>query len=128
MYIPSPYFKDVPEFGDLELDHIFLENGYPVLFTCRNGKEIYLCVCRTVIGTQKWVVSKISFQTLEDMIMNRVSIRDAFVKDNNLSCIIKWNKKDKCEKYNIVKSNTLTDEDLPSKNVFLEDDELDDIG
>ena len=43
MYIPSPYFKGIPQMGNLEMDNIFLENGYPVLFTCRNKDKIYLC-------------------------------------------------------------------------------------
>ena len=49
MYIPSPYFKGIPQMGNLEMDNIFLENGYPVLFTCRNKDKIYLCICRTLV-------------------------------------------------------------------------------
>ena len=42
MYIPTPYFRNVPKMGDLTLDNIFLDDGYPVLFTCTNEEKIYL--------------------------------------------------------------------------------------
>ena len=122
MYIPNPYFKNIPKLGDLEMDNIFLENGYPVLFTCKNREKIFLCVCRTVIDIQKWVISEINIQILDDMINNVISIHDAFVKNNGYACIARWSKTNRHEEYEVIKSNMLSEKDLPEKDVFLDDD------
>lgn len=125
MYIPNPYFKNIPQMGDLILDYIFLENGYPVLFTCKNKKNnnLYLCVCRTVIGKQKWTISEISVKTLDDMINNRITIHDAFKTDKKYSCIAIWSKDSLAEDYTVIKSSKLLDFNLPDNDVYLDDDD-----
>lgn len=122
MYIPNPYFKNIPKMGNLEMDHIFLENGYPVLFTCKNKNRIFLCICRTVIDVQKWVISEIDLQTLSNLINNVTSIYDAFKSGKNYACIVKWDKVNKQEEYEVLKCNMLSDSDLPKKKVFLDDE------
>lgn len=122
MYIPNPYFKNVPKMGNLEMDYIFLENGYPVLFTCKNQNRIFLCICRTVIDVQKWVISEINVQTLSNLINNVTSIYEAFKSGKNYACIVKWDKVNKQEEYEVLKCSMLSDSDLPKKNVFLDDE------
>lgn len=127
MYIPNPYFENIPKMGNLIMDYIFLENGYPVLFTCKNqaNDSLYLCVCRTVIEKQKWVISEISIRTLEKLINDEITVHDAFKVDNKLSCIATWCKEKPKEEYNVIKSSTLLDKDLPDSDAFLEDDDPD---
>lgn len=127
MYIPNPYFENIPKMGNLIMDYIFLENGYPVLFTCKNqvNDNLYLCVCRTVIEKQKWVISEISIDTLEKLINDEITVHDAFKVDNKLSCIATWCKEKPKEEYNVIKSSTLLDKDLPDSDAFLEDDDPD---
>lgn len=122
MYIPNPYFKNVPEIGDLVLDYIFVENDCPILFTCKSTDSLYLCLCRTNIGVQQWVVSEISIHTLANMIHNRISIYDAFKKDNRKAYIVTWQKGYAKEGYKILRSSEIKDEDLPDEDVFLDDD------
>ncbi len=119
MYIPKPYFKKVPSMGDLQMDKIFLATDFPVLFTCRNNDRLFLCVCRTIIEEQKWVVSEIKFETLNKMINNQISIYDAF-KSGVASCIVSWNNNDKKEKYRPIKNSDIDDSDLPDKDVMLD--------
>lgn len=122
MYIPTPYFKNIPGIGDLEMDHIFLEDNYPILFICKNEEEkLYLCLCRTVVSEQKWLISEISLQTLEDLIYNNVSIYDAF-KANNHIYIIHWHKTNQY-KYDIIPTANISDFDLPDKTIFLDNKE-----
>lgn len=127
MYIPNPYFENIPKMGNLIMDYIFLENGYPVLFTCKNqvNDNLYLCVCRTVIEKQKWVISEISIDTLEKLINDEITVHDAFKVDNKLSCIATWCKEKPKEEYNVIKSSILLDKDLPDNDAFLEDDDPD---
>lgn len=127
MYIPNLYFENIPKMGNLIMDYIFLENGYPVLFTCKNqvNDNLYLCVCRTVIEKQKWVISEINIDTLEKLINDEITVHDAFKVDNKLSCIATWCKEKPKEEYNVIKSSTLLDKDLPDSDAFLEDDDPD---
>ena len=122
MYIPSPYFKGIPQMGNLEMDNIFLENGYPVLFTCRNKDKIYLCICRTLVEEQKWVITEITFDILKKLIENKVSIYDAFKNSGGCFCIARWKKSTQCEEYDVSMSGNISDEDLPDQKVFLDDD------
>lgn len=130
MYIPNPYFKNIPKMGNLVMDYIFLENGYPVLFTCKSdmNSKLYLCVCRTVIGKQKWTISEISVKTLDDMINNRITIHDAFKTDKKYSCISIWSKDSLAEDYTVIKSSELLDFNLPDNDVYLDDDGQDTVG
>lgn len=122
MYIPNPYFKNVPEIGNLVLDYIFVENDCPILFTCKSKDSLYLCLCRTNIGIQKWIISEISIYTLASVIHNRISIYGAFKKDDNKACIVTWQKGYAKESYTILRANEIKDEDLPDEDVFLDDD------
>lgn len=121
MYIPNPYFKDVPNMGNLEMDYIFFENGYPVLFTCKNDERMFLCVCRTIIDEQKWVIAEIGLNTLVELMENKISIRDAFKKDNINACIVHWTKNNPIEKYDVVVPEKISDGDLPEEDIFLDD-------
>ena len=78
MYIPNPYFSNVPYIGDLTLDYILMEDGYPVLFVCKSNEKYFLCVCRTLIPEQKWVVSEILFKDLVRLLQCDIDVYDAF--------------------------------------------------
>lgn len=38
-------FRKIPDFQGIVLDTILFESKYPVLFTCKNDKDIYLFIC-----------------------------------------------------------------------------------
>ena len=38
-------FRKIPDFQGIVLDTILFEGKYPVLFTCKNDKDIYLFIC-----------------------------------------------------------------------------------
>ena len=122
MYIPNPYFKNIPQIGDLVLDHIFVENGYPILFTCYSEEKIYLCLCRTIYEEQKWIIAEINENLLESIINNKISIFEAFKSTVGKICIARWSKENPYEKYEVVHSSQLKDDDLPDKEIYLDDE------
>ena len=123
MYIPVPYFKNIPQLGDLVLEHIFVENGYPILFTCINKDQMYLCLCRDVYIEQKWVISPITLDILKRLIYNEISIYAALKEHGGKACIATWKDGDRFEKFQLLPCGQLEDEDLPKKTVLLDDEE-----
>lgn len=124
MYIPNPYFSNVPSIGDLSLEYIFLENGYPVLFTCVSDNRLYLCVCCDVYKEQRWLITPISTSGLLDVINGVRSVRSAFANETEVGCVAVWTKEDKQEKYSIIPCSDFANDDLPDDDLYL--NELDD--
>lgn len=122
MYIPKPYFENIPYIGDLELDYIFYDNGYPILFTCKKNDLLYLCLCRTVIDEQKWIISEIDIEILEKLMEDEISVYEAFKAKGGRACIATWSKEKPKEEYSVVHSSQLSDADLPSSDLFLDDE------
>lgn len=122
MYIPKPYFENIPQIGDLALDYIFIENDYPILFTCCKEEKLYLCLCRTIYEEQKWVISEINSNHLEKCIMNELSIHDTLKNGIGRACIAHWRKESHHETFEVMYSNQLDDSDLPDETVFLDDE------
>lgn len=125
MFIPTPYFANVPQLGDLALDYIFLEDGYPLLFTCKSGVKLYICICRTVIPKQKWVISEVDVTVLEKMVNREIPICDAFRLSNAQSCIIYWSR-ELGHEYEVFSTCELRSQDLPSSKMYLDEDDVED--
>ena len=126
MYIPNPYFANIPQLGNLSLDYIFVEDGYPILFTCKNGNKIYLCLCRSLNPVQKWVISEVSVNVLTQMANRSISISKAFKLLNMKSCIALWSKANPVEQYSVFSTADLNESDLPEDTLFLDEDDVDD--
>lgn len=124
MYIPNPYFKNVPKIGNLILDYIFVENGYPILFVCKTEEnDLYICLCREIYGRQKWVISEINLNILEKLIQNKISVYDAFKKHEGKAALIFWSREKTSEDYTVFSScKDIEDKDLPDKDFYLDDE------
>lgn len=122
MYIPKPYFENIPLIGDLVLDYIFMENGYPILFTCYKDENLYLCLCRTIYEEQKWIISEITSDILERMLRNELSIHDALRNGFGKACVARWKKETPRETFEVMSSDRLKETDLPEKTVLLDDE------
>ena len=127
MYIPNPYFPNVPGIGDLILGHIIIADGYPILFVCRNETKLYLCVCRTTHLKQKWALSETTFDILEAMARREISIAEAFRMANGVACIAIWSKENPVERYTVFPTSQLEDENLPDRSCYLHEDYADDL-
>ena len=55
---------------------------YPVLFTCKNRKDIYYLNSEKI----KWIGTRTTYDNLIDLLENKIAIRDAFlnVTNNNI--------------------------------------------
>ena len=126
MYIPNPYFSNIPQFGDLKLDHIFVEDGYPILFTCRNDKSFFICICRSLVPEQKWIISETNIEILRKLASQEIPICDAFTLMNAKSCIAVWNKNNPMENYTVLPTSNLSTSNLPSRSLYLDEDEAED--
>lgn len=126
MHIPIPYFTNIPQSGSLTLDYIFVEDGYPILFTCKSTTKIYLCLCRTLVPEQKWIISETSIEILTKMANRTIPICDAFKLLNTKSCIALWSKVNPVERYSVFSTIDLQESDLPDNTLYLDEDDADD--
>lgn len=126
MYIPTPYFSNIPQLGNLTLDYILVEDGYPVLFTCKNEHKIYICLCRTLVPEQKWIISETSISILKKMVQGEIPICKAFSMLGTKSCIVRWSKDNPVERYSIFSTLDLQKSDLPDETIFLDEDDAED--
>lgn len=127
MYIPSPYFPNVPQWGNLTMDHIIIDDGYPILFICQGREGLYLCLCRTTWQKQKWLIAKTELNTLENIAQSKIPIRDAFLNSTDNVCIAVWCKEDPVEKYSFVSPALMTPDDTPPATLYLHEDYADDL-
>ena len=126
MYIPKPYFEDVPQMGDLYLDYIFFENDYPILFTCYNKSEdLFLCLCFDNYKEQSWYITSVTSNDIESLVYGRISFYNIF-KQRRLGCSVKWKPGQQKENYKTMDSTSFLDENLPEPDFFFESDLIDD--
>lgn len=109
----------VPKLGELQLDKVFFETYYPILFTCLNEKkELFLCVCcRANREGKKWLVTKTKPHVITSMLQNEMTVREAMtrysdvqvsieMKENKDDAIITWHDE---QDWNVENSKSLPD-------------------
>lgn len=73
-------FQRIPDFKNIIVDTILFESKYPVLFTCKNENDIYFFICCLVnASVVKWIGTKTDYDTLIELLENKVTIRTAFL-------------------------------------------------
>ena len=118
----KPYFKNIPQWGNLYLDYIFHYDDLPILFSLRDKKGgFYLCVCYELYVSQKWFITKTDFKNLKNMNDNQITVRDLFLKNSYIVEAIK--KQELKDNYQFLESNSIDFELLPEKDFVLETDE-----
>jgi len=73
-------------YGTLYYDKILFETYYPILFTVIDKENtLYLCACcqHNKSGT-KWLLTLTSPMFIIDLLENRITLRDAFLKDKRI--------------------------------------------
>lgn len=117
------YFKAVPEFGDLNLDYVFFDEQYPILFTAVNKKnELFIVLNFETRGYQKWLISKTDYLNLMYMIYNQIPMVDVFKNDTHKKCIAVWDYTNKAMSYEIVEFANIDPIDLPASDFYFEAD------
>lgn len=117
-------FRKIPNFTNLVLDTVLFESKYPVLFTCKNGNNVYLFIC-CLVNADKiiWIGTRTTYDNLIDLLENKITIREAFLNVTNNKVIIEYNG-NKVD-YKIKKLNEISNEFLPTEGEYMdaEDDE-----
>lgn len=111
----NPFFTNITDIGDLNWEEIIVDDACPIFFTLisNNGKR-YISVCCELYEEQRWLISPISNSNLIRMLKNEISMRDAFLTQNEEKCVIAhWSKDDPTLKYDLVDTCDLPDRDLP---------------
>lgn len=70
------------ETKSLIIDRVLFDAGYPILFICMDERsELYLCVCsQNNEKGKKWLLTKTTPALVMEMLTDRITIRDAFLK------------------------------------------------
>ena len=84
-------FNNIPQIGDLKLEHTFYEYEEAVLFVCiDNSGNRYLCSC-TRLGEQ-WLIGRITVSRLVSMIEKSLTLEEAFLQCDPLF-FLQWDGK-----------------------------------
>lgn len=122
MKIPKPYFKDVGEIGDLDMDYIFFEDTYPIFFVCSDKKDKkYICMCCDIVNEQRWIVAPIRQNDIINMLRNRITLRELFIKRKGKRFIITWDGEIETNKE--VEIEEICSCDLPKVGEFYDGEE-----
>lgn len=83
------YFTDIPNIGDLSLEHVFYEYEEPILFVCTDasGKR-YLCSCCRL--SENWIIRQTDEFALINMIDNRISLDRMFRFHDGKTLFLSW--------------------------------------
>lgn len=114
--------RKIPMFKELELDTILFESKCPVLFTCKNRKDIYLFLCCLVNAKiVKWIGTKTNYDILIKLLQNKITIREAFLEVNKEKIVIEYDGQDVL--YNVVDKTLVPLELLPTDGEYMDAEE-----
>lgn len=114
--------RKIPAFRSVRLDTVLFESKYPVMFTCRNGEDIYLFICCLVSADKlKWIGTKTDYNTLIRLLENGITIRDAFLNVTDEKLLIEYDgRKISCA---ICNSEDIPDKLLPTAGEYMDAEE-----
>lgn len=126
MRIPNPYFENVPKVGNLRMEQIVVDYDYPLLSVLTDEKQSrYLSMCFDTRGSQQWLITPISNESLIQLLTNRIPL-DAPYRESPTNVIhAVRNYETKTETFYELRPADIPDENLPAKGEYLdaEDDE-----
>lgn len=117
-------FRRISGFENIILDTILFESKYPVMFTCKNNNDVYLFICCFVNEEEaKWIGTKTDYDTLIDLLENKITIRNAFLSIEEKKMIIEYNGQN--VNWHIVDKKDIDKNLLPTDGEYMdaEDDE-----
>ena len=115
-------FRKIPNFEKVILDTILFESKYPVLFTCKNGKDIYLFICYFVNSEKiEWIGTRTTYDNLIELLENKITIRDAFFNVTNNKIMVGYDGKE--VRYELKKSSEISEDILPTVGEYMDAEE-----
>jgi hypothetical protein len=115
-------FRKIPNFEKVILDTILFESKYPVLFTCKNRKDIYLFICYFVNSEKiEWIGTRTTYDNLIELLENKITIRDAFFNVTNNKIMVGYDGKE--VRYELKKSSEISEDILPTVGEYMDAEE-----
>lgn len=114
------YFQTISAIGELFIEKILFEfDKEPIVFVCRNYKmDRYLCLCTDSIESYSWMVTHVSIDTLIDLLLDKISILQAFKYSSDEVYILdKLGNKTDIRKYRF---EDIPEDELPDEKEKLE--------
>lgn len=111
------YFENVCDLGDLFLEKTFMKfEDENILFICRDEKdERYLGVCYELRYMLKWVLCRVTKETILQMLTDNITVHECFKKANDLLLISyaeELGEKSEWTTYEKIEKRILPDEDF----------------
>lgn len=112
-------WKDIPFIGKLYIVDVYVYYDEPLLFFAVD--EISSNYLVNAIDDDKWLMVRVSKERLEEIVSNRISLRDVYEKPeiDNIIVVTDVNNNIKLEN---LKSSDLTDDMLPDPGIGLTED------
>ncbi len=115
-------FRNIPDFQDIVLDVILFESKYPVMFTCKNGNDIYLFICcLSNADEMEWIGTKTTYENLIELLENKITIREAFLNVTENKIVISYNGREVARK--IVNCRNIPENFLPTAGEYMDAEE-----
>ena len=102
---------------------VFAETLSPILFACRDdASNVYICSCHCQNAVkQEWIITQTSHNRLIDLLTDKLSIKEIFVKDKQPLYVVTVRPNDYAPE--VVKKDISTLQDiLPSAGYYMEAD------
>ena len=101
--------RRIPLFKNLAMDTILFESKYPVLFTCRNDRDIYLFSCCLMNAKcVKWIATKTNYDTLIQLLQDKITIQESFFCVTEEIIVVEYDGNDL--HYEVVKNGLVSSE------------------
>lgn len=115
-------FRSIPIFKNIVLDTVLFESKYPLIFTCKNGNDVYLFICCCVNADKvEWIGTKTTYENLIELLENKITIRNAFLNIADEKVVIEYNGQ-KVE-YKLVQSCNIQSNLLPAAGEYIDADD-----
>lgn len=121
MVIPNPYFKNVPDWGDLQMEQVIVDYVYPLLSVLKDGSgKRYLCMCFDTRGAQQWLITFISNSVLIDLLNNKVTLAAPFEDSRTRKLRVVMDYHTRAEDFQFLNAAQISKEELPEAEEYLD--------
>lgn len=121
MSIPNPYFKDVPDCGDLRMEQVIVDYVYPLLSVLKDDRgNRYLCMCFDTRGTQQWLITPVSSSVLTGLLQNKTTLALPFEDPSTKKILVNMDYQTRAETFQVLDACQIPKEDLPETGEYLD--------
>lgn len=121
MAIPNPYFRNVPDWGDLRMEQVIVDYVYPLLSVLKDSSGTrYLCMCFDTRGAQQWLVTPVSNKILVDLLNNKITLSAPFEDSRTKKLRVIMDYHTRAEDFQFLNVSQISKEELPEAEEYLD--------